>query len=267
MLEDLLSSPPDLRQEARSPAHVRIEQWLVDGIAKGEIAPGDRLPAEREFAAALGVSRMTLRQALAGLERKGVLVRMPGRSGGAFVAEPKIECDLTGLAGFTEQMRRAHMRAGARVMRAQTVAASRAVAKALELSAGSSVHEVVRVRSANRQPLALERSFFPAEHFPDLLEHRLGDSLYTLLAKRYDQEPHTAVEYLEPVSAAQDEADALGVEPGTPLMLIERTAHSVAGLAVEYAQDLFRADRVRIMVRSGVSSTVKPSLQAIPKDE
>lgn len=261
MLDDLLRSLPDLRQEARSPAHVRIEQWLVDGIAKGEIAPGDRLPAERDFAAALGVSRMTLRQALAGLERKGVLVRVPGRSGGAFVAEPKIECDLTGLAGFTEQMRRAHMRAGAKVLRAETVSATRAVAKALEITAGDQVHEVVRVRSANRQPLALERSFFPAEHFPDLLDHRLVGSMYALLGKHYDQEPHTAVEFLEPVSASREEAEALGVEPGAPLMLIERTAHSVAGLAVEYAQDLFRADRVRIMVRSGV----KPSLQAVPK--
>lgn len=234
----------------------------MDGIAKGEIAPGNRLPAERDFATALGVSRMTLRQALAGLERKGVLVRIPGRSGGAFVAEPKIECDLTGLAGFTEQMRRAHMRAGARVLSAETVTATRAVAKALELVSGSLVHEIVRVRSANRQPLALERSYFPTEHVPDLLDHRLTGSLYKLLGKQYDLEPHTAVEFLEPVSASDDEAQALGVEPGTPLMLIERTAHSIAGLAVEYAQDLFRADRVRVMVRSGVN----PTLRAVPRD-
>lgn len=254
MLDDVLRSLPDLRQDARIPAHTRIEQWLVDAIAKGEISPGDRLPAERDFAAALGVSRMTLRQALAGLERKGVLVRIPGRAGGAFVAEPKIECDLTGVAGFTAQMRRAHLRAGAKVLRAETVAASRPVAKALEVAAGTLVHEIVRVRSANRTPLALERSSFPAGPFPDLLDHRLGGSLYSLLARHYDQEPHTATEYLEPVSASADEAGLLGVDEGAPLMLIERTAYSVAGLAVEFARDLFRADRIRIMVRSGVRS-------------
>jgi hypothetical protein len=55
------------------------------------------------LAAALRVSRMTLRQALDGLARRGALARLPRRSGGAFVAEPKIDCDLTGLAGFTEQ--------------------------------------------------------------------------------------------------------------------------------------------------------------------
>lgn len=252
MTADLLDTLPDLRDDVGGPAHARIEQWLVDGIAKGAVAPGDRLPGERDLASALGVSRMTLRQALSGLERKGVLVRRPGRSGGAFVAEPKIECDLTGLAGFTEQMRRAHMRAGARVVRARTVSASRAVARALELRAGADVHEVVRVRSANRVPLALERSCFPAGSFPDLLDHRLSGSLYALLGKAYGQQPHTAVEYLEPVSADVDAAAALGVEAGSPLMLIERTAYSVAGMPVEHAKDLFRSDRVRIMVRTAM---------------
>ena len=76
--------------------------------------PGDKLPREETLAARLGVSRMTLRQALAALERHGTIVRKPGRLGGTFVAEPKIVCDLTGLMGFTEQMRRAHVRAGAR---------------------------------------------------------------------------------------------------------------------------------------------------------
>lgn len=252
MTAGLLHSLPDLRDEAGGPVHVRIERWLVDGIAKGAVAPGDRLPAERELAAALGVSRMTLRQALSALERKGVLVRKSGRSGGAFVAEPKIECDLTGVAGFTEQMRRAHMRAGARVVRARTVPATRAVARALEVHAGADVHEVVRVRSANRIPLALERSYLPAGTFPDLLEHRLTGSLYALLSKAYRQRPHTAVEYLEPVSAGAYEAAALGVDTASPLMLIERTAYSVAGLPVEYAKDLFRSDRVRIMVRTAI---------------
>lgn len=252
MTADLLDSLPDLHDDAGGPAHLRIERWLVDGIANGAVAPGDRLPGERDLAAALGVSRMTLRQALAGLERKGVLVRRTGRSGGAFVAEPKIECDLTGLAGFTEQMRRAHLRAGARVVRARTVRASRTVAKALEMRAGADVHEVVRVRSANRVPLALECSYFPAGPFPDLLEQRLSGSLYALLGRVYGQRPHTGVEYLEPVSAAADAAAELGVEPGSPLMLIERTAYSVAGLPVEYAKDLFRSDRVRIMVRTAI---------------
>jgi GntR family transcriptional regulator len=249
---ELLGRAPELSRHRGHPVHAQIERWLMDEITAGRLASGDRLPGERELAAALHVSRMTLRQALDGLARRGVLIRTPGRSGGAFVAEPRIDCDLTGVAGFTEQMRRAHRRAGAEVLAAHTVDAEPPVATALRLPTGAPVHEVVRVRSADGTALALERSWLPAEALPGLLTHPLTGSIYELLGERYGLAPHTAVEYLEPVSADPAEAAALGVARGTALMGVERTASSVAGLPVEYARDLYRADRVRLMVRTEV---------------
>jgi GntR family transcriptional regulator len=234
------------------PTHLRIEQWLMRLIDDRELLVGDKLPPEHQLATAIGVSRMTLRQALASLEAKGVLTRKQGRSGGTFVSEPRIECDLTGLAGFTEQMRRAHVRAGARLLAAGTVQAPRNVADALALGRGAWVHEVVRVRSANRVPLALERSYLPAGEFPDLFEHRLSGSLYRLMDKVYDRAPHTSTEALEPVIATEEQARLLQVDAGAPLMLIERTAYTAAGLPVEHAFDLFRPDRTRITVRTGI---------------
>lgn len=149
-------------------------------------------------------------------------------------------------------MRRAHRRAGADVLSARTVGADEEVAAALHLPVGAGVHEVVRVRSADGTALALERSWLPAEHLPDLLAHPLTGSIYDLLAQHYGLAPHTAVEYLEPVTAGTVDAVALGVPPGTALMSVERTAQSVAGLPVEFARDLYRADRVRLMVRTEV---------------
>ncbi|MGH3585904.1 MAG: GntR family transcriptional regulator [Pseudonocardia sp.] len=252
MSAELLERAPALERHRGLPVHTQIERWLMDEITTGRIGPGDRLPAEREFAAALHVSRMTLRQALDGLERGGVLVRMPGRSGGAFVAEPKIDADLTGVAGFTEQMRRAHRQAGAEVLGAHTIDAEGPVATGLRLPTGAPVYELVRVRSADGRALALERSWLPADPLPGLLTHPLTGSIYDLLAERYGLAPHTAVEYLEPVSADPAEAAALGVARGTALMGVERTAFSVAGMPVEFARDLYRADRVRLMVRTAV---------------
>ncbi|MGN9839335.1 GntR family transcriptional regulator [Nonomuraea sp. H19] len=252
----MVGTPPELERGTGVPAHVQIERWLLESISTGELAPGDRLPGERELAGRLGVSRMTLRQALATLEHDGVLVRVPGRSGGAFVAEPRIECDLTGLAGFTEQMRRAHLRAEAKILTAATVPAPAAAARALEVAAGSPVHEVARVRSAGRSPVALERSYFPT--LPGFLDQDLTGSLYALLAARFDLEPRTAVEHLAPVIAGPEDAAELGIAPGTPLMLIERTAYAGDGTPVEFARDLFRPDRVRISVRSGVTAPGRP---------
>ncbi len=231
-------------------AHQQIERWFVDAMGATQLRPGDKLPPEPELARFFGVSRMTLRQALSVLAGRGLLERTPGRSGGTFVAEPAIDCDLTGLTGFTEQLRRADIKARAKVVVARTVAAPSQVAKALSIKRNTHVHEIVRIRLAGKVPLALEHSWFPAEVFSDLLDCRLTGSLYRLLANRYRQRPHTAQEYLEPACVTDVEAAHLGVQPGVAVMRIERTAHTAAGLAVEYATDLFRPDRIRISVRS-----------------
>ena len=254
-----LASVPVFTAVAGLPLHAQIERWLVDVIGRGDLVNGDRLPREGDLAAALGVSRMTLRQALSTMETQGTVVRKPGRSGGTYVSEPRIECDLTGLAGFTEQMRRANIRAGARLISACTVPATAVVAGALSIARGDGVHEIVRVRTARREPLALERSYFPAQVFPDLLSRRLTGSLYELLRRDYGQAPYVASENLEPVIAGTSEAELLAVEAKSALMLIERTASTAAGLPVEYARDLFRPDKVRISFRTGFGVDVRPA--------
>jgi GntR family transcriptional regulator len=147
---ELLDDPPRLERRPGAPVHAQIERWLTDVIARGDLVAGQRLPGERDLAAALRVSRMTLRQALDGLGRRGVLVRLPGRSGGAFVAEPKIDYDLTGSAGFAEQMRLAGRRAEATVLVARTAGADQTVAAALRLAPGDPVHELVPACSTCR---------------------------------------------------------------------------------------------------------------------
>jgi GntR family transcriptional repressor for pyruvate dehydrogenase complex len=60
---------------------------LGTAIRIGILAPGSRLPSERELADQLGISRSTLRQALTTLVQSGHLVSTRGRRGGTFVAE------------------------------------------------------------------------------------------------------------------------------------------------------------------------------------
>jgi GntR family transcriptional regulator len=94
----------------------------------------------------------------------------------------------------------------------------------------------------------LEQSLFPAALFPGLLQCRLDGSLYELLEAQYGQRPHRARESLEPVTAGVREAEALEVAEGAPLMLVERVAYAQTGRPVEFARDLFRGDRTRIVM-------------------
>ena len=240
--------PPRIVREPGTTVHAQIEDWLAGQIATGALAPGDRLPTEQDLAAWFGVSRMTLRHALAELARRGLVTRAVGRRGGTFVAAPKLEQDLTTLAGFSEQLRRHGMVAGARVLTASQRRAGPAAAAALQIGEDEAVFEVRRIRLADGRPMVLERSLFPAARFPGMLDCRLDGSLYELLEVKYGLRPYRARECLEPVTAGVREAEALEVAEGAPLMLVERTAYARSGEPLEFARDLFRGDRTRVVV-------------------
>jgi GntR family transcriptional regulator len=224
-------------KRGRGPAHIQIEAAL-DRAIRG-LAPGTRLPPERELAGRLKVSRMTVRHALASLEHRGRVERHVGRSGGTFVTQPKLE--LTGLSALSDQLRRLGLAAGARVLSA------RERPQGPSALADAATYEIVRLRFADAEPVALERTWFAADAFPGLLDGPLDGSLYELIRGRYDEVPVRATERLEPTVAAAEDAAVLGIETGAPLMAVDRVAYAESGRTVEVGRDLFRGDRVRVV--------------------
>ncbi len=181
--------------------------------------------------------------------------RTRGRSGGIFVAERKVERDLTSLAGLPAYLRRQGFQADARVLSTATVEADAETAAALGMSAGGLVLEVVRVRLADGDPISLERALFPAERFPGLLDRSLGGSLYELLEAHYALEPGEAEERIEVVAAGAAEARLLELRRGAPLLAVARTAWDADGRAVRALARPVprrpRADRRPRALRSG----------------
>ena len=233
---------------SQKPAWVQIEEQLADRIESGALGPGERVPPERELAEALSVSRMTVRQALASLAARGLVERGVGR--GTFVREaPPVLHDLTRVAGFTEEVERHGMEAGARIVAVTECPATEHVAQALELAPGAPVVRIERVRLGGGRPLTLEDSTFPAERFPGLREHDLTRSIYALMRTHYGLAPVTATERLEPVPARANDAALLEVEEGVPLMLVERIAYAAGGTPVEFARDRHRGDAARFEIR------------------
>ncbi|MET0896295.1 MAG: GntR family transcriptional regulator [Mycobacterium sp.] len=263
MADPVLTVPPDLTGAGELPAHLRIGSWLERLIVSRALEPGDKLPSEIEIAQALGVSRMTLRQALSSIEAKGLLDRRRGRFGGNFVATPRFEFDHAGLPGFTEQMRRIQVQAGAQVLRASTRRAAADVRQHLALRRGDQVHEVLRARSANGEPIVLEETYFPAATFPALLSADLTGSLYAVM-RECGSAPFSADESIEATPAGEQHAEILQVEPGFPLLLITRTSYTESGVAVEFSRDYHRSDRTRIRIKSRVDSDTESRIDAYP---
>ena len=74
-----------LRPVRQGNAFEETVERLLTVIKLGLVAPGDRFPAERELSAQLGISRLTLREALAELQKAGYVSSRRGRLGGTFV--------------------------------------------------------------------------------------------------------------------------------------------------------------------------------------
>jgi len=223
---------------------------LLDMISAGELRAGDKLGTERDLAAAVSVSRSTLRRALARLAQDGIVRRVPGRAGGTFVAQPKVDRDLSVVVGLPEYLRRQGFVAGTQVLSATITTADEATSAHLEVAAGSLVVTIVRIRLADGVPLSLERTRLPADRVPGMLELPLSGSIYDLLAERYAMTPEDVIEHLEVVQASPDEAALLGIENRSPLLAITRTSRTGDGVSFEFSNDLFRADRTRVTFRT-----------------
>jgi GntR family transcriptional regulator len=226
-----------------------VRRVLADRISAGRLRPGQRLGAERTLAHDLGVSRATLRQALAVLEDNGLVRRVPGRGGGTFVSKGKIERDLSRVVGVPALLRSQGVVAGTRVLSARLAAADEPTARALRLHAGELVIDLVRIRLADGSPISLEHAAFPADRFGGMLEQPLGGSVFELLEEHYGVRPKEAVERIEVVTASPDEAMILEIPAGSPLLSITRTTVDEGDEPYEFAHDLFRGDRTRIVVR------------------
>jgi GntR family transcriptional regulator len=229
-----------------TPAYLQIEEQLADRIEGGEFAPGDRLPTERELSEQLEVSRMTVRAAMDRLVQRDLIVRRQGK--GTFVAEEKLRQDASKLQGFFENTVGQGILPVSRLLERREVFATRHLAGILDVSVGEPLYRVVRLRGARGVAVVLETSYFPAAVVPGLLAMDLEhSSIYRLMGQSFDARPVRARQSLEVATAQAEEAAALGIPPGSPVMLVERVSWDALDRTVEYARDLYHPDRSRFV--------------------
>jgi GntR family transcriptional regulator len=232
------------------PLHTAIAEQLNAAIADGTLQPGMRLPPERVLAGSLGVSRMTVRQALGELERDGRVRRVVGRSGGTFVRDHDDGASTrAGSAGIAAELRRQGGATAVEPIAAEIAPAGKRVAAALELGRSDRVVVITRLRLSSGKPLAVERSSLPARLFPDIEDMDLASSLPDLMAA-FGLRPVRSLERLELAPARPSDVRALGVRRETPLLLVERIRYTADGTPVEFARDRFRPDRTRVVLES-----------------
>jgi DNA-binding FadR family transcriptional regulator len=133
----------------------QIAEQIRRLIHRGRLLPGDRLPAERELAQRLGVSRPSLREALIALEVEGLLdVRI---GSGIYVARPGGRARAASISGDSGPFEVIRAR---RLIEGECTALAAKHGSAAQLRAIRKAHaDLQREAKHHRNPLAIDRAF------------------------------------------------------------------------------------------------------------
>jgi GntR family transcriptional regulator len=244
----LLAGASPIGHGSQLPLHAQIQQLLLDLIDRGELKPGERLPAERDLAALFGVSLAPVRQAILGVVADGFLTRRRGL--GTFVRERALDEKVSILHSMTESLREQHVEIETQVLRQEIVPTSARVARSLETS-DPEVLLLERLAVVEREPVALMRAYLSLRQFPGLDQAPLANrSLYETLQDHYGVAVERAESVIEVERCASKDAAKLGVRTGEPLLRIEGTAFAEHDRPVERFRVLYRGDRVRFHLDS-----------------
>jgi DNA-binding GntR family transcriptional regulator len=232
---------PTIQVDRNSPVplYFQVAQHLEHLIESGELASGARLENEIDLADRLGLSRPTMRRAIAYLVDRGMLVRKRGVGTQVVHAKVQRQVELTSLY---EDLAKTRRDPRTKVLSFTTAPAPDALAVEFGLPEGTEVYVFERVRYAGAEPLALMRNHVPVSLVrltPDELEER---GLYALL-RAAGINLKIARQSIGARAATTAEARALGEAKGAPLLTMERAAYDDQGRPVEHGRHLYRASR------------------------
>ena len=207
------------------------------------------MPSEGEFCRKLGVSRTVVRQAMASLESKHLVVKHDGKR--STVAFPKFEVGLMqSLCGFHEDAVASGQKPSAKVLSLAVRGACGEVAEALGLAVGESVIVLNRLRYLGDETEGVEVTYLPQALCPGLVDEDFSvHSLYELLEGKCGLEMASGYRTIEAIAAEHSHAELLGVKTGSPLLLLKGVGFLADGRRFEYFVARHRGDRSRFRVR------------------
>ena len=229
-----LIGPLDARRPA--PLYQQLREAVREAIEHRALKANDALPAERDLAQVLDVSRITVRKAFDALVAEGLLTRRQGA--GTFVAA-RVEKSFSRLTSFTEDMAARGWTVTSEWISRSKGTVTPEEALTLGLSPGTPVYRFHRIRYADGAPMALEHSTIPAACLPSI--DAVDRSLYQALEETGSR-PVRALQRLRAVLFTAEQADLLKGRAGDAGLLIERRGFAPGGQAVEVTQSYYRGD-------------------------
>ncbi|MET0474670.1 MAG: GntR family transcriptional regulator [Mycobacterium sp.] len=225
--------------------HRQLFLVLHDEIGRGALAAGDALPSEQALCDQFGVSRITVRRALADLADAGLIQRRHGI--GSFVTQRPVPSRVGSGGSYLDELRQAEFETEVDVVEIGIVALPRTVAERLDMSEAGLY--VLRVRRERRtgEPLMITEAWLPGGLAAVVTEQTLARApLYRILS-----DVGVTLERLEHELTAEiagpRTAGLLGAAIGSPLIRVNRVAYA-PGAPHHYLSILLSPSRSRVVI-------------------
>jgi GntR family transcriptional regulator len=237
----VLAEPPT---PSFSPLYQQIKSLILKSLQGGEWKPGEPIPSEMELASRFRVSQGTVRKAIDELSAENLLVRRQGK--GTFVAthaEQHVQYRFLKLVPDVGATTDGPVERTIVDCRRQRASAD--VARALAMRTGDGVFQVRRVLAYAGVPTILEELWLPGTHFKGLTAERLAawrGPMYALFETEFGVRMVRAEEKIRAVLPDKAQARLLAVPMSTPLLSVERVAHTYQDAPMELRRGLYRTD-------------------------
>jgi GntR family transcriptional regulator len=223
-----------------------IADALRDEIINGSLAPGDDVPTEAELGARWNASRGPIRNALAVLRSEGLIETTRGRP--SRVVSQKTSQPVDVYVPFTRWAKGFGRNPGAHTEQVSLKRADDAAARALRIEPGSLVVQLIRLRLLDRVPTMLERTTFTETVGRLLFQADLDGGSITEYLATHGHVFSGVHHEIDAVAADELDTRLLGVQPGSPLLRLQRTSEDEHGVPFEFSDDRYRPDVVRFTI-------------------
>ncbi|MDF9823792.1 GntR family transcriptional regulator [Breznakia sp. PF5-3] len=207
------------------PVYYQVANKIEENIEKGIWKKGEPIPSERELIKIYSVSRITVRNAIDELVKKGKLEKIQGK--GTYVLGKSIIQNLGNLYSFTREMEKQGKISTTKVLDVSIIKANTKIANQLGVKEEAEVIYIERLRCADEEPIMIERSYFSKDKYGFILDIDLNKkSLYKTLEDEYGVYINKAIETFSGCMLTEDESKKLGYGPNQYGLLVKRTSFS-----------------------------------------
>lgn len=230
-------------RSSSTPLYLQLAGAIEEAVRSGALPPGSRLENELALAKRLGLSRPTVRQGIQDLVDKGMLVRKRGV--GTQVVQAPVSRQVA-LTSLYDDLRTAGKSPRTEIVEYRVGRPSPEAVDRLQLAPGDQVLDLLRVRYADDEPLAVMRNVVPERIAPSRAELS-ANGLYACLRERGIVSV-LAQERIGATVADEEHAELLDEEIGAALLTMERKSFANDGSVVEYGFHVYRASRYSFSV-------------------